>query len=183
MSGPRLTLVFEAAEGIVDRPISVDGPELRVGRAAECELSLADSGASRFHAVLRHASGHLFVEDLGSANGTWVNGVMAGSGAQALRAGDVLRIGASLLVVSGEGPVKGPEQIPRLARRLLDELVPDEPPPRLSSAALEQLLLCGWLGNEAALARVILAAVACCRGRGGLELQPEDLPPLDADDA
>jgi two-component system cell cycle response regulator len=48
--------------------------ELVLGRSAEANVSIDDSGMSRHHArVLRAAEG-FFVEDLGSTNGTFVNG-------------------------------------------------------------------------------------------------------------
>lgn len=45
-----------------------------VGRAGECDLRLAMEGVSRVHARLTPAAEHVLVEDLGSANGTWLNG-------------------------------------------------------------------------------------------------------------
>ena len=57
------------------------GAELRVveddrpyvlGRAAECDLPLADEDASREHAVLTRRSGQIFLKDLGSRNGVYL---------------------------------------------------------------------------------------------------------------
>lgn len=45
-----------------------------VGRAGECDLRLGMDGVSRVHARLTPADDHVLVEDLGSANGTWLNG-------------------------------------------------------------------------------------------------------------
>ncbi len=45
-----------------------------VGRAGECDLRLAMDGVSRMHARLTPAEESVLVEDLGSANGTWING-------------------------------------------------------------------------------------------------------------
>lgn len=39
-----------------------------------------DAGVSRLHAVLSVQDGQLFIEDAGSANGTWVNGVRLSKG-------------------------------------------------------------------------------------------------------
>lgn len=47
---------------------------LTVGRAPECGLYLEDSGISRQHARLRPLDYGVEVEDLGSTNGTFVNG-------------------------------------------------------------------------------------------------------------
>lgn len=48
--------------------------DLVVGRAADCDLTLDDPYLSRHHARLRLTDGSARVEDLGSANGTLVNG-------------------------------------------------------------------------------------------------------------
>ena len=47
---------------------------LTVGRAPECGLRLDESGISRTHARLLPTDGGLQIEDLGSTNGTFVNG-------------------------------------------------------------------------------------------------------------
>lgn len=53
-----------------------------------------DNGVSRLHAVIRRNSGNVLVMDLGSSNGTYVNGtrLMPNIG-QPLRHGDVLALG------------------------------------------------------------------------------------------
>lgn len=48
--------------------------EVRVGRSADCELTIDDSRVSRQHARLNVEGEQLTLEDLGSANGTLVNG-------------------------------------------------------------------------------------------------------------
>lgn len=45
-----------------------------IGRAAECDISLAAAHLSRRHAQLQVIDGVLYVKDLGSANGTFLNG-------------------------------------------------------------------------------------------------------------
>ena len=62
------------------RLVSDDGTEhalegeVRVGRSADCELTIDDSRVSRQHARLVLEGEQLTLEDLGSANGTLVNG-------------------------------------------------------------------------------------------------------------
>lgn len=45
-----------------------------IGRANECDISMAVAHLSRRHAELRVMDGLLYVKDLGSANGTYLNG-------------------------------------------------------------------------------------------------------------
>ena len=51
---------------------------LTIGRALDCDLALTSHAVSRHHAKLSLDSGKLLVEDLGSANGTAVNGEKIG---------------------------------------------------------------------------------------------------------
>jgi len=50
------------------------GEQTLVGRSDECDLKVVDGHPSRRHAMLTVATDGLWVEDLGSANGTSVNG-------------------------------------------------------------------------------------------------------------
>ncbi len=53
-----------------------------------------DSGVSRLHAVIRRNSGNVIVMDLGSSNGTYVNGTrLMPNMEQPLRHGDVIALG------------------------------------------------------------------------------------------
>lgn len=65
-------------------------PEFIVGRQAECDLQLTEGHASRRHAKLTSGSNGVWVEDLGSANGTFVNGQQIAARVQ-LSSGDRLR--------------------------------------------------------------------------------------------
>ena len=56
------------------RRVPVSGAPIRIGRGAECELVLRDSKVSRRHARLAARDGVLVLTDLGSTNGTLVNG-------------------------------------------------------------------------------------------------------------
>jgi hypothetical protein len=67
-----------------------------VGRGSESDLQLMDQGVSRRHADVHVADGHATVYDLGSTNGTSVNGHAVQS--QQLQHGDVIRVGHTRLV-------------------------------------------------------------------------------------
>lgn len=76
--------------------------ELVIGRSTPGLGSLGgDSEISRVHARVFHdQSGRLMVEDLGSTNGTFVNGNRI-SGQQALNPGDQVRVGQTTMSVEG----------------------------------------------------------------------------------
>ena len=76
------------------------GQELTVGRAAGCQVALDDSYVSQLHARVFTKDGILYVEDLGSTNGTFLNGNKVGSPAP-MKRGDQLRVGSTLLEVAG----------------------------------------------------------------------------------
>ncbi len=61
-----------------------------LGRALECDLAVVTPHVSRQHARLDVEDGRLYIEDLGSSNGTMVNGKRT-SGRQQLRHDDELR--------------------------------------------------------------------------------------------
>ncbi|WP_408890648.1 FHA domain-containing protein [Myxococcus faecalis] len=48
--------------------------ELKLGRQQGCDILLTEGGVSRTHARVFTEAGTVFIEDLGSANGTFVNG-------------------------------------------------------------------------------------------------------------
>jgi hypothetical protein len=76
------------------------GEELTVGRAAGCGVSLPeDTFISQLHARVFRRDGSLFVEDLGSTNGTFLNRKPV-SVAVPLHKGDRLQVGKTVLEVA-----------------------------------------------------------------------------------
>ena len=90
--------------------IGLTSPETLVGRQKGCKLRIPSGTVSRQHCRLLFEDDRLYVEDLNSANGTFINGVRI-HGRQALLPGDQLEIGPVvfvanyLLVESDEPPV------------------------------------------------------------------------------
>jgi len=77
------------------------GDELTVGRAGGCQVALPDDTfASQLHARVFRRDGRLWVEDLGSTNGTYLNAKPINAPV-ALRRGDRLQIGRTVLEVTG----------------------------------------------------------------------------------
>lgn len=88
--------------------VEAQGERYVVGRDPECDLTIADERASRQHAFLRvHPDGRAEVHDLGSANGTLVNGHVL-TGPVMLSGGEQIQIGNTTITTSLTPP-SGPE--------------------------------------------------------------------------
>ncbi len=89
-------LVFADASGM--RRETFLGRAL-VGSAPSVQLRVEDPAVSRLHAELElRSDGHVWVRDLGSTNGTWVNGVLVQSAR--ISPGAELRVGATTMTLT-----------------------------------------------------------------------------------
>jgi pSer/pThr/pTyr-binding forkhead associated (FHA) protein len=70
--------------------------ELKLGRAATCEITVDDTYVSQVHARVYGQDGNYLVEDLGSTNGTYLNQKKV-SGAMTMQQGDRLQVGNTVL--------------------------------------------------------------------------------------
>ena len=74
--------------------IDIDTEPVTIGRLPECTVAVNDSNISRRHAEVRPGPGAYVVSDLGSTNGTMVNGVKI-AGEHRLTDGDIISVGAT----------------------------------------------------------------------------------------
>ena len=74
---------------------------LDVGRGPKAGLRLEDDTISRLHCRFEHADAEVTLRDLGSLNGTRLNGRSAKF--EVLRSGDRIRVGRTLLIYFDEG--------------------------------------------------------------------------------
>lgn len=88
---PPGTLVYPDGHRLDLSPYGHEG--LTLGRDPQCDIEVDDDNASRQHAKLRPTERGWMVEDLGSTNGTRVNGFRAA--AQLLSDGDQVTIGGT----------------------------------------------------------------------------------------
>jgi hypothetical protein len=87
-----------------------------------CGLAFLDPGLSRRHAEVWLENGQTFIRDLGSSNGTWVNGQLVGAYPVQLKPGQNVFLGTVPLAVSWEAALGGgatqaiamPEELRRL---------------------------------------------------------------------
>ena len=84
---------------IGNRQVHVPPGGLRIGRAPDNNLTLDDNAASRYHANLMQAASGWMLRDLGSANGTFVNGERITL--QRLNPGDHILIGKTEMQFKG----------------------------------------------------------------------------------
>lgn len=66
-------LVVRAGGGHVGESFGIEGERMTVGRSPEAAVFLDDVTVSRNHAVLVRRRDGLYIDDLGSLNGTYVN--------------------------------------------------------------------------------------------------------------
>lgn len=119
--GPTRGLEIEVVSGVrAGAKILVEG-ELVLGRQTDGEGQFADSEMSRHHARIARGVGEDYgIEDLGSSNGTLVNGARI-SGPTLLSIGDSIELGGATLVVRAllaPTPAPTPAAPPTLAVRL-----------------------------------------------------------------
>jgi putative nucleotidyltransferase with HDIG domain len=115
---------------------SWEEPELlRIGRLDALEVVLDDNSVSRYHAEVRATDRGWRVRDLGSTNGTRLNGVRLGNGQWPLRPRDLLQFGEVAVVVEAmEEPQ--PDPMPASGLELEPVPVPEQGYDRRTALAL-----------------------------------------------
>ncbi len=90
---PCLVLINSSHPEAIGKALRLDREEMTIGRSGEASFSIEDPNISRLHArVARTPSGSWVVSDLGSMNGTFLNGRLIASAE--LKPGDRLQLGA-----------------------------------------------------------------------------------------
>ncbi len=101
-------------------PMEVE--RVSIGRAPDNSLVLDDEYISRWHALLIVENSHLQVQDLGSTNGTYLNGERLQSNKPtAVRSGQIIQVG---IVVMRYLPP--PQGLPKLTTETTEESKPSE---------------------------------------------------------
>jgi hypothetical protein len=88
----RPVLVVEGGGGLRAGAAFVLDGSTTIGRSAETDIQIEDAFASSRHARIYERDGYLYIEDMGSTNGTYLNGQRVRS-TEVLRADDRIRIG------------------------------------------------------------------------------------------
>jgi pSer/pThr/pTyr-binding forkhead associated (FHA) protein len=94
-----MTAVLVVTQGpFAGRRLELEG-ELVIGRE-DATVTIEDSELSRRHAVVRPVDGGVEIEDLGSLNGTYVNGERI-AGPRRLSGGDSIKLGQTVIELEG----------------------------------------------------------------------------------
>ncbi len=94
---PRFALRFISGKYQGGEYPLAEGQEIVIGRSSELDMVLVEEMVSRKHARIALTDGTISIEDLGSTNGTFVNGEKVQQGT--LREGDRVLIGTNILKV------------------------------------------------------------------------------------
>lgn len=153
--------------------IALAADRVVVGRSRSCEVRLQEDSVSRLHAAFVWRDLALYLEDLGSSNGTFVNGRRIDTPCR-VKPGDVVRFGALRATIVGPEedtpPVaEGDEPMPDYTVGILPG-TPASFGRRLAAAALDVLLFS--LGSVLAFAPLLAAL-----GAERFLLAPEAIPP------
>jgi pSer/pThr/pTyr-binding forkhead associated (FHA) protein len=73
VTGEGATLVIRSGGGRAGEAFNVGGDRMTIGRSPDAEVFLDDVTVSRNHALLVRRRDGLYIDDLGSLNGTYVN--------------------------------------------------------------------------------------------------------------
>lgn len=94
--GPRLR-ILGGPPGEAGREFALDGPVATIGRRADQDIVLSDPSVSRSHARVERGPSGVAIVDLGSTNGTVVNGLRLRGARAVLRGGERIEIGTVVL--------------------------------------------------------------------------------------
>ncbi len=109
--------------------VAVETDPFRVGRDEDCELNLTDKRISRRHFEIRRSGEHIWILDLESTNGTYLNQKKIKQ-AELLEQGDIISIGKYKFRIShvkSDSKSMGDETIPIDFSKNLEDLASLEP--------------------------------------------------------
>ncbi|HEY1098018.1 MAG TPA: FHA domain-containing protein, partial [Myxococcota bacterium] len=81
--------------------VPLKGPSMTIGRDPQCDLHLDNRALSRRHALIEKRGAAIWVKDLKSQNGTFVNGERVSDTGQVLNGGDTIEVGRYSVRIDG----------------------------------------------------------------------------------
>jgi Tol biopolymer transport system component len=158
MVGPSVAPTLEIVRGNEQGKTTRLKLKTRIGRERDNDLVLTDPRVSRYHALIELAGGKWSIQDMGSANGTLVNGQPVSEG-HVLQTDDRITLGDTELVFQ-------PSRVGGTATAAERTLQPPAPagPPRVESPRWKW----GWIAGGVALLLILIAVAALALlGLGG----------------
>lgn len=133
---------------------ALDGDQITIGRDASNEIPVNDAEVSRSHSRLTFQGGKYVLEDMGSTNGTFVNGQRL-TGPRVLKTGEVISLGEQIVFVyeavdsdpgatmvsPRKAPAARPVASPPPAPQAYAGQVPAGPPERASAKKTNPVLI------------------------------------------
>ena len=110
------------ANGASRRVFSLSSDVTVIGRRRNCDLRIPLESVSRRHCQLTREGDQLQLQDLGSRNGTFLNGKQVET--SGVKAGDVIKVGPLVFTVQVDGlpeNVMGPDTRPPSTRKPTDD--------------------------------------------------------------
>ena len=98
--GPKLIGVLPSGDKL---EYLINKHDVEIGKAPHNHITLTDPTVSNTHAIVTAREGGYTIVDLGSRNGTFVNGERLGSQAHTLRHGDKVQLGQTVLTFRNPG--------------------------------------------------------------------------------
>jgi pSer/pThr/pTyr-binding forkhead associated (FHA) protein len=133
---PRLIGVMPSGEKV---EATLDQLETEIGKAPHNRIVLSDPTVSGTHAIVLARDGGYNIVDLGSSNGTFVNGRKLGNESQVLQHGDKIQLGQALLTfrnpaetVENKTARLSPEALEEIRRRAMTQSSPPGVRPDMS---------------------------------------------------
>jgi FHA domain-containing protein len=145
-----------------------------LGRSPECLIVLASERVSREHAVVRRIHSGLEIEDLGSRNGTWVNGTRIRR-ATVLQQGDEVQMGEDLLQVVLKPNAQVPVTVSGVSSTLGEECDRQRQYLEQIEYAMNQLAPGDDYAAAAHRLRGVIDELMGSLGEWGLTLSPEEM--------
>lgn len=93
------------------KEVEIRGPRFFIGRSPECNLRANSDAISRRHCAITVGESDVTIKDLGSRNGTYVNGTRI-DGEHRIKMGDQLRVGPLEFLVTHAAAARQTEKAP-----------------------------------------------------------------------
>lgn len=122
-ASPPTILLLMGPLSMIGKQWAITTDQTLMGRLAECDIFVDDRSLSRKHAVFRRYQDQVFVEDMGSANGTEVNNKKIKTGeATLLKDNDQIKVGQVIFKYLAEGNIEIKTTKETFDRALIDPL-------------------------------------------------------------